>query len=140
MALFKFNQKHHGTAFFFNALFTAVTFAIILVFNDQLDKYLEKMKPNQKEIYYFANTDKEQIKNSPKLEAFMANNIPVLFMTDAIDEFWLQNIGKYKDYDFKSISKGKVDLSKVGENKETKKASDKKINNINILLKVTNGF
>ena len=41
MALFKFNQKHHGTAFFFNALFTAVTFAIILVFNDQLDKYLE---------------------------------------------------------------------------------------------------
>ena len=42
MSLFKFNYKHHGTAFFFNALFTAVTFAIILVFNDQLDKYLEK--------------------------------------------------------------------------------------------------
>ena len=42
MALFKFNHKHRGTAFFFNALFTAVTFAIILVFNDQLDKYLEK--------------------------------------------------------------------------------------------------
>ena len=40
MALFKFNYKHRGTAFFFNALFTAVTFAIILVFNDQLDKYL----------------------------------------------------------------------------------------------------
>ena len=50
-------------------------------------------------------------------------------MTDAVDEFWLQNIGKYKDYDFKSISKGKVDLSKVGENKKTKKDSDKKINN-----------
>ena len=50
-------------------------------------------------------------------------------MTDAVDEFWLQNIGKYKDYDFKSISKGKVDLSKVGENKETKKDNDKKINN-----------
>ena len=50
-------------------------------------------------------------------------------MTDAVDEFWLQNIGKYKDYDFKSISKGKVDLTKVGEKKETKKNSDKKINN-----------
>jgi len=42
MALFKFNYKEHTTAFFFNALFTAVTFATILVFNDKVDDYLEK--------------------------------------------------------------------------------------------------
>jgi len=94
-----------------------------------LDKYVESMVKDQKEIYYFANTDKDHIQNSPQLEAFTHKKVPVLFMTDAVDEFWLQNIGKYKDYDFKSISKGKVDLSKVGENKETKKDSDKKINN-----------
>ena len=94
-----------------------------------LDKYVESMVKDQKEIYYFANTDKDHIQNSPQLEAFTDKKVPVLFMTDAVDEFWLQNIGKYKDYDFKSISKGKVDLSKVGENKETKKNSDKKINN-----------
>ena len=57
-----------------------------------LEDYITKMKPDQKEIYYFANTDKEHIKNSPQLEAFTANKIPVLFMTDAVDEFWLQNI------------------------------------------------
>ena len=94
-----------------------------------LDKYVESMVKDQKEIYYFANTDKDHIQNSPQLEAFTDKKVPVLFMTDAVDEFWLQNIGKYKDYDFKSISKGKVDLSKVGENKKTKKDSDKKINN-----------
>ena len=94
-----------------------------------LDKYVESMVKDQKEIYYFANTDKDHIQNSPQLEAFTDKKVPVLFMTDAVDEFWLQNIGKYKDYDFKSISEGKVDLSKVGENKETKKDSDKKINN-----------
>jgi len=94
-----------------------------------LDKYVESMVKDQKEIYYFANTDKDHIQNSPQLEAFTDKKVPVLFMTDAVDEFWLQNIGKYKDYDFKSISKGKVDLSKVGENKETKKDNDKKINN-----------
>ena len=77
-----------------------------------LDEYLKKMKSDQKEIYYFANTDKEHIKNSPQLEAFTANNIPVLFMTDAVDEFWLQNIQKFKEKDFKSITKGKVDISK----------------------------
>ena len=104
-----------------------------------LDKYVESMVKDQKEIYYFANTDKDHIQNSPQLEAFTDKKVPVLFMTDAVDEFWLQNIGKYKDYDFKSISKGKVDLSKVGENKETKKDSDKKINsninNLAVLLK-----
>ena len=94
-----------------------------------LDKYVESMVKDQKEIYYFANTDKDHIQNSPQLEAFTDKKVPVLFMTDAVDEFWLQNIGKYKDYGFKSISKGKVDLSKVGEKKETNKGSDKKINN-----------
>ncbi len=95
-----------------------------------LDNYLEKMAKDQKEIYYFANTDKEHIKNSPQLEVFLDKKIPVLFMTDAVDEFWLQNIGKYKDLDFKSITKGKVDLSKVGEKQnKDKKIDNKKINN-----------
>ena len=84
------------------------------------------MLKKQKEIYYFANTDKEHIKNSPQLEVFLDKKIPVLFMSDAVDEFWLQNVGKYKDYEFKSITKGKIDLSKISEGK--KKESDKKKN------------
>ena len=104
-----------------------------------LDKYVEKMVKDQKDIYYFANTDKDHIKNSPQLEVFTDKKVPVLFMIDAVDEFWLQNIGKYKDYEFKSISKGKVDLTKVGEKKNNDKESDKKIdskiNDLSILLK-----
>lgn len=100
-----------------------------------LDNYLENMLKDQKEIYYFANTDKEHIKNSPQLEVFLDKKVPVLFMTDAVDEFWLQNIGKYKEYEFKSITKGKVDISTVGEKKQKdNEKSDKKIdNNINNL-------
>ena len=94
-----------------------------------LDSYVEKMAKDQKEIYYFANTDKEHIKNSPQLEVFLDKKIPVLFMTDAVDEFWLQNIGKYKDFEFKSITKGKVDLSKVGEKQSKEKKEGKKIDN-----------
>ena len=94
-----------------------------------LDSYVEKMAKDQKEIYYFANTDKEHIKNSPQLEVFLDKKIPVLFMTDAVDEFWLQNIGKYKELEFKSITKGKVDLSKVGEKQSKEKKESKKIDN-----------
>ena len=49
-----------------------------------LDSYVEKMALDQKEIYYFANTDKEYIKNSPQLESFLDKKIPVLFMTDRL--------------------------------------------------------
>ena len=105
-----------------------------------LDSYVEKMAKDQKEIYYFANTDKEHIKNSPQLEVFLDKKIPVLFMTDAVDEFWLQNIGKYKELEFKSITKGKVDLSKVGEKQSKEKSKDNKkidnkINDLKALLK-----
>ena len=105
-----------------------------------LDKYVESMSKDQKEIYYFANTDKDHIKNSPQLELFIDKKVPVLFMTDAVDEFWLQNINKYKDYDFKSITKGKVDLSNVGVKKEDSKLNkdnkiNSKINDLVVLLK-----
>ncbi len=104
-----------------------------------LDDYLKKMKSDQKEIYYFANTDKDHIKNSPQLEAFIANKIPVLFLTDAVDEFWLQNIQKFKEKEFKSITKGKVDLSKLkkkSDKKDNINKNDSKINDlINVLKK-----
>ena len=101
-----------------------------------LDDYLKKMKSDQKEIFYFANTDKDHIKNSPQLETFIANKIPVLFMTDAVDEFWLQNIQKFKEKEFKSITKGKVDLSKLKKDSDKKDKINKNISKINDLINV----
>ncbi len=103
-----------------------------------LEEYIKIMAKDQKEIYYFANTDKDHIKNSPQLEVFADKKIPVLFMIDAVDEFWIQNVNKFKDIEFKSITKGKVDVSKVGESTKDIKDEDKKIDNkikdlINIL-------
>ena len=61
-------------------------------------------------------------------------------MSDAVDEFRLQNVNKYKDYEFKSITKGKIDLSKISGNKKKegdKKKNDNKLNNnINNLVNV----
>ena len=101
-----------------------------------LDEYVKIFAKDQKEIYYFANTDKEHIKNSPQLEVFADKKIPVLFMVDAVDEFWIQNVNKFKDFEFKSITKGKVDVSKIGENKKQEnKKIDNKINDLINILK-----
>ena len=103
-----------------------------------LDEYLKIMNKNQNEIYYFANIENDNLKDSPQLEAFIDRDIPVLFMTDAVDEFWIQNINKYKEKDFKSITKGKVDFSKFStRNKnENKNINKNKSNNINDLINV----
>ena len=101
-----------------------------------LDEYVKILAKDQKEIYYFANTDKEHIKNSPQLEVFADKKIPVLFMVDAVDEFWIQNVNKFRDFEFKSITKGKVDVSKIGENKKQEnKKIDNKINDLINILK-----
>ena len=101
-----------------------------------LDDYVNKIDNNQKEIFYFSNVDKDHIKNSPQLETFLEKKIPVLLMTDAVDDFWIPNIGKYKNKEFKSITQGKVDLSKFDSKKEK---NEKKVNkniNINDLINV----
>ena len=103
-----------------------------------LDDYLDSLNINQKEIYYFSSVDKENIKNSAQLEAFIDKKIPVIFMIDAVDEFWIPNIGKYKEKEFKSITKGKIDLSKFQKksNEKTKKSKDKNTIKINNLINV----
>ena len=84
------------------------------------------MAKDQKEIYYFANTDKDHIKNSPQLEVFADKKIPVLFMVDAVDEFWIQNVNKFKDHEFKSITKGKSRCFKSWRKYKDKKDKIKK--------------
>ena len=100
-----------------------------------LHDYIKNMKKDQNEIYYFANTDKDHIKNSPQLETFIANNIPVLFMTDAVDEFWLQNVQNFQKKEFKSITKGKVNLEKL-KDKIKENTDNKKNIKINDLINV----
>ena len=99
-----------------------------------LDDYINRMNKDQKEIFYFANVDKDHIKNSPQLETFLEKKIPVLFMTDAVDDFWIPNVGKYKDKEFKSITKGKINL-KQRDKKNNKENNSKEINDLINILK-----
>ena len=98
-----------------------------------LNEYLSKIEKDQKEIYYFANAEinNKNLMNSPQLETFIEKKIPVLIMTDPVDEFWLPNIGKYQEKEFKSITKGKLNIKK----NTTKKNDTKEINDLINILK-----
>ena len=90
-----------------------------------LSQYLEKMPDTQKEIYYISAETSAQALASPHLEGFKSKNIPVLIMTDAIDQFWLPMVGSFKEKKFTSITQGKINLDELdSKNKDKKNKSN----------------
>ncbi len=83
-----------------------------------LEEYVERMKDGQEEIYYISGEDVQSLKNSPQIEGLKARGLEVLFFTDTIDDFWLQNVPDYKGKKFKSITKGDIDLGKFESDKK----------------------
>lgn len=94
-----------------------------------LEEYVSRMVEGQEHIYYLSAPSVEAAKNSPQLEAFRARGVEVLFMTDAIDEFWLPMQNDFKQKKFKSVTRGDAELSKIkkldGDDKADDKAEDK---------------
>jgi molecular chaperone HtpG len=92
-----------------------------------LDEYVERMKKDQKEIYYALGQSRDALALDPHLEIFKSKGIEVLYLYDPVDEFVISALGKYKDFDLKSVENAdpqKLDkLESVEEKKETEKLS-----------------
>ena len=88
-----------------------------------LEQYVERMPEGQKEIYYISGESVEALKNSPQIEGFRSRGLEVLFFTDTIDDFWLQQATEYKGRPFKSVTHGDIDLDAY---KDSQKADEEK--------------
>ena len=84
-----------------------------------LQSYCVKMPFKQEDIFYITGTSREELEQSPYLEAFKEKDYDVLFMLDEIDGFILGNF-EYKKKKFKSVVKGDIDLDEVDEKKKKK--------------------
>ncbi len=67
------------------------------------EDYIERVKPDQKEIYYAFGTSREAISLNPHMEIFKAKGIEVLYLFDPIDEFAMDGLRKYKDFQLQAI-------------------------------------
>lgn len=97
-----------------------------------LDEYLEKMAPNQKQIYYLVSDDLEQAKRNPQLAGFTERGISVLLLSDPVDDFWVNVVSEYKDKGLCPITRAGIDLAETplkekveGEKVEPKKKEAK---------------
>lgn len=69
------------------------------------DEYIADMKPEQKSIYYIAGESVEAVETSPFLERLVSNGFEVIFLTDPIDEYAIQNLPSYEEKKLQSITK-----------------------------------
>ena len=88
-----------------------------------LGEYVEAMPESQKEIYYITGEKRESIASSPALEYFRSKGYDVLFMTDPIDDWIMQQMFQYRKKNFKSIAKGDFEVEGAAE---TLKAAQEK--------------
>ncbi|MBQ7333445.1 MAG: molecular chaperone HtpG [Clostridia bacterium] len=85
-----------------------------------LKEYVDRMKEEQKCIYYATGESIERIELLPRLEAIRDKGFEVLYLTDEVDEFALKMLGKYSDKEFKNISSESLEL----ENEDDKAKLD----------------
>ncbi|MCQ2612544.1 MAG: molecular chaperone HtpG [Treponemataceae bacterium] len=79
--------------------------------------YVDRMKTDQKAIYYITGTDEQNLRKSPLLEAYKAKGFEVLIMADEIDDIVIPALEKYKDFDLKAVNRAGSD-EELGVNKE----------------------
>jgi molecular chaperone HtpG len=89
-----------------------------------LAAYKERMKEDQKAIYYLAGGNEQTLRKSPLINAYKNKGLEVLIMDDEIDDIVIPTVGKYGDVELKAINKSSaVDDIKTDEDKKKEKAA-----------------
>jgi HSP90 family molecular chaperone len=86
-----------------------------------LEEYVAGMGKEQKAIYYIAGESYEAVSTSPFLERLKAKGLEVLFMTDPIDEYAVQNMPEFDGHRLQSITKEGLTLPGDSDKAEKKR-------------------
>merc|ERR1719229_695411 len=89
-----------------------------------LKDYVSRMKDNQKEIYYITGESIDQVKNSSFVERLVNRGLEVLYMTEPIDEYCIQQLKEYDGKNLVCVTKEGLELPE--DEDEKKKLEEQK--------------
>jgi len=87
-----------------------------------LQDYVDNMKEWQKEIYVFPGESIDILKESSFMDAFLERDVEVLYLTDAIDEYFIGNVREFDGKKFRDITKEGVKFSDEDEDMAKRRA------------------
>ena len=91
--------------------------------------YVQRMKTDQKAIYYITGGDEKNLRASPLLEAYKAKGFEVLIMNDDIDDIVIPMLNKYKDFDLKAVNRAGSD-EELGVDKSELEKKEKEFKSV----------
>ena len=87
-----------------------------------LQEYVDRMKDWQKDIYVFPGESMKQLKESSFMDAFVDRDVEVLYLTDAIDEYYLGQVREFSGHKYRDITKEGVKFSDEDEDLAKRRA------------------
>ena len=90
-----------------------------------LKEYAAAMPEEQKYIYFANGEDKVHLAQLPQLEQLKNKGYDVLFMTDEVDGFLPQTLGKYDDKELRNITQDDLGLASEEEKKAAEEQAEK---------------
>jgi len=101
-----------------------------------LQAYVDRMPPDQTEIFYITGESRHMVEHSPHLEAFKAKNYEVLFLLDPVDELAMQSLTEFDGKKLRSVGKGTVQLGSDEEKEQAEQALKEQAEGYSSLLEL----
>merc|ERR1712047_239993 len=100
-----------------------------------LTDYVSRMKENQKDIYYITGESKEVVAASAFVERLRKRGLEVVYMTEPIDEYVVQQLKEFDGKNLVSVTKEGLDLPEDDSEKEKKEENVKKLEGLCKVMK-----
>merc|ERR1719245_249586 len=100
-----------------------------------LSDYVSRMKENQKDIYYITGESKEVVGTSAFVERLKKRGLEVVYMTEPIDEYVVQQLKEFDGKNLVSVTKEGLELPEDEEEKEKHEAAQKQFEGLCKVMK-----